>query len=31
MQVELGWVRDKTKDLDLGIRMVIVLCVNIDL
>lgn len=31
MQVELGWVRDKTEDLDLGIRMVIVLCVNIDL
>ena len=29
MQLELGWVRDKVKDLDLGIKAITVLCVNI--
>lgn len=31
MQLELCWVTDKAKDLDLGIRMMIVLCINTDL
>lgn len=31
MQLELGWVKDKAKDLDLGIRPMIVPCIHIAL